>query len=374
MHSATLLPREDRRLLRGHLWVYRNEFKQLPELEDGEMVDVFSAERRLVGRGFYQNRGGIAVRLLSRHQEELDPAFFATRIAQAHAFRERLFPGQAAYRWIFGESDGLPGLVADRYGSVVSARTSCAFYSQFADQLAEIFLAHPGVEGLQLDINNVVRNFGVIPDQLTFALDGLQLGLQLTGAQKTGMFLDQRVNAQRIRPFAPGARVLDGHCYVGVWSCHAALAGATAVIGVDSSEKALEQARENARINGVADRCTFECAEVETVLQQGALFDVVLLDPPAYAKTRAVASKALARYQALNVLAMNAVEPGGILISSSCSHFVDEGDFLEMLKRAAGAAKRQVLVLEFAGAAPDHPVLLSMPETKYLKCAVLRVL
>lgn len=371
--SATLKPKEERRIQRGHLWAYRNEFSQLPALNDGEVVDVFSANRRFVGRGFYQAEGGIAVRLLSYHQEEIGREFLERRIQTARLLRETFYPNQTIYRWIFGESDGMPGFVADRYDTVVSVQTTCAFYEPREEELADLFLKTPGVEGVQFQFLRQKKCFGVVPDTLTLALDGLQLGMDLAGGQKTGMFLDQRLNSQAMRPFAKGARVLDGHCYIGLWSCHAAQAGAVSVLGVDTSEKAIEQARINAERNGLSERCQFECADIETVLARGNTYDLILLDPPALAKSRAHLTKALSRYQALNERAMTMVEPGGVLISSSCSHFVEPPAFLDMLKRAAVGAGRQAVLLEFRGAPPDHPVLLSMPEASYLKCALVRI-
>lgn len=372
--SMTLNPKEDRRLLRGHLWAYRNEFRQLTEAEDGALVDVFSAERRFVGRGFYQAEGGIAVRLLTRHQEEIDAAFFRHVVDVARAFRERLFPEETTWRWVYGESDGLPGLVADRYGSLVCIKTSCRFYALRRDELAAVFLAQAGVTGVLFSGCGEPKTYGEVPENGLAKLNGIELAFPVHDAQKTGLFLDQRTNLQVLTPLARDASVLDGHCYVGAWSCIAGRAGAKSVLGVDTSLTAIEAARANAQQNGLDTVCQFEAAPVEDFLEREALYDAVVLDPPAFAKARNQAAKALPRYQALNAAAMRSVKPGGYLITSSCSHFVDAPDFTEMLKRAAAAARRQVWLIELRGASPDHPTLLAMPETAYLKCAVLRVL
>ncbi|HPO15241.1 MAG TPA: class I SAM-dependent rRNA methyltransferase [Candidatus Hydrogenedentes bacterium] len=370
---ATLKPKEERRLLRGHHWAFRNEFSQIPELNSGDLVDVVAANRRFVGRGFYQSEGGIAVRLLSSHQEDINQEFFERRIREARQLRETIFPGQSIYRWVFGESDGLSGLAADRYDTVVAVHTTCAFYESRAEMLAQSFLNTPGVQGVFFQFRPGTQCVGTVPDELILSLDGLQIGVDLKLGQKTGMFLDQRLNSLAMRPFAKNARVLDGHSYIGLWSCHAAQAGAVSVLGVDRSEKAIEQARANAERNHVSARCQFECADIEAVLARGDSYNLIMLDPPALAKSRIHLTKALSRYQALNTNAMKALEPGGILITSSCSHFVDMSAFLEMLKRAASGAGRQAQLLEFRGAPPDHPILLSMPETAYLKCALLRI-
>lgn len=370
---ATLKPKEDRRIQRGHAWAYRGEFNKIPELSDGALVDVYSNERRFVGRGFFQTQGGIAVRVLSRRQEEIDTAFFRERIQSALALRQQLFPGSQAYRWIFGESDGLPGLVADRFGAVVSVQSSCAFYVPLMKPIAELLLEADGVEGVRFQVAYHLEIVGNVPKDVEFDLEGLSVTLQLEGAQKTGMFLDQRYNRIAPAPFAKDARVFDGHCHLGLWACHAVKAGAKEVLAVDSSQAALDLAAANAERNGAADRITFRCGDVEEILAEEEPFDVVIVDPPAFAKSRALAKKAEGKYLQLNRVAMKAVKPGGLLFTSSCSHFIDDALFLDILKRASFAEKRTVQLLELRGAAQDHPVLLVMPETAYLKCAVLRV-
>lgn len=374
MNTARLKPKEERRLLRGHLWAYRNEFANLPGLADGEVVDVLSDGGRFIGRGFYQAQGGIAVRIAARHQVPLDGGFLHSRIGAALAFRETLLPSETTFRWVFGESDGLPGLVADRYGSMVSVESSCAFYAARAEELANVFLSFPGVEGVWLRLASATHQRGRVSSSVVFTLNGLHFTVDLEASQKTGMFLDQRLNCVAASVLARGTRVLDGHCYAGLWSCHAARAGASQVLGVDTSAKAIEQARANAEHNGLGAACSFECADIMHVLQRGERYGLVILDPPALAKSRAQAARALPLYQALNRDAMNAVEAGGYLVTSSCSHFVDEAAFLEVLKRAAASARRNVWILERHGPAPDHPILLAMPETAYLKCVFLRVL
>lgn len=377
MKRLVLKAKEERRMLRGHLWAYRNEFASLPDTTDGELVDVYSAEGRLVGRGFFQGRGGIAARILSRHQDEFDAAFWSRRIEAARAFREQLFPGEDTWRWVFGESDGLPGLVADRYGSIVSAQTSCNFYGLYAEAIADAFLAQPGINAVRLDVNNKVHRFGAISqpaEPIECAVGGVRLMVDLDSGQKTGMFLDQRENCLAMRRYARGARVLDGHCYIGQWSCHAALAGAASVLGVDTSAPAVEAARANAERNGVSAQCRFEDADIADVLARNEQYDLVMLDPPAFAKTREQEKKALGLYQTLNAAAMKAVRPGGVLVTSSCSHFVAREAFLETLKRAATAAQRQAWLLDVRGASPDHPILIAMPETEYLSCVIMKIL
>jgi len=410
----TLNPKEERRLLRGHLWAYRNEFAWLPgqgeapdkpepsdksdrsdrsdesdrsyrsnkshgtngfapRLEDGCLVDVLADNGKFVGRGFYQAEGGIAVRILDRSPRPIDAVFLRERVNQALSLRSRFFPGSRVYRWMHAESDGLPGLVADRFDSLVSIKTTCAFYERMADALTEVFLRQDGVEGISFEYRDGVRHLGQVPSELEVLLDGVRVGFPLAQGQKTGLFLDQRENCRLLDGVAAGARVLDAHCYVGLWSCRAIRAGAASVLGVDTSARAVERAQRNAALNGGTDKCRFECAPIEKVFARDERYDVVCLDPPALAKTRAHLVKALELYQALNRDGMKAVSPGGYLITSSCSQPVDAAAFLEMLKRAARSAQRQTALLALRGAPPDHPVLMEMPETAYLKCALLRV-
>ena len=374
----TLKSKEDRRLLRGHLWAYRNEFEALPELEDGAVVDVFSADKRLVGRGFYQVEGGIAARILDRNSPEISSeAFLQSRLMDALSLRQSFYAGCTTYRWVYGESDYLPGLVADRFDSVVSVKTSCVFYWQHAETLAKIFMEQPGVTCVCMDFRKETRLWGEMPDTQEIQFDGVRLSFSLKQGQKTGLFLDQRENTRLLDAVAKGKRVFDGHCYVGQWACRALQAGAASVLGVDTSAPALEWARKNAALNGNEEgenaRCRFECAPVENVLKRGDKYDVVCIDPPGLAKTRAMTNKALDLYAVLNREAFKSVVPGGYVISSSCSQPVGMDDFVEMLKRAARSAQRSVRILSQHGAPVDHPMLLEMPETRYLKCVMMQV-
>ncbi len=223
----------------------------------------------------------------------------------------------------------------------------------------------PGIEGGR-------ETVGTCPDEAEIELDGLKLRVPIVGGQKTGMFLDQRRNAAAAAALAPGLRVLDAHANTGQWAVRMALAGAAHVHAVDTSRAALDVATENAALNGVSEACTFECAPAEEVLSRKEKYGLIVLDPPAYAKARPQAAKAMGRYQALNRAALSALEPGGYLVTCSCSHFVAQSDFLEAVKRAAVAEQRSLQLLELRGASADHPVLMAMPETSYLKCAVFR--
>jgi len=370
--SATLKAKEERRIVRGHLWAYRNEFENLPDLEDGAVLDVFAANRRFVGRGFFQAHGGIAVRLLSRRQEPVGADFFRSRIARARELRERLYPGSSVYRWIFGESDGFPGLVVDRYENLVVMQSDCHFYGQQRAVLEALF-QEEGLEHGSYVLPGGAGSWGEPDSVEDLEFEGLVVRYSVREGQKTGMFLDQRRNAQIAAPLLTGLRVLDGHCHLGIWGMRAALMGAAEVTSVDTSERAIALARESAERNGLAEAIRHVCGPVEEALACGDTYEAIILDPPAFAKSRRQETPALTRYQALNRAAIEALEPGGFLVSCSCSHFVAPDTFLEMIKRAASAAGRNATLIELRGAAPDHPVLLAMPETRYLKCAILQL-
>jgi len=369
-----LKPKEERRLLRGHRWAYRNEFASLPDAQDGELVDVLADGGRFVGRGFFQASGGIAVRILTLEDKPIDGELLRARIHRARRYRDQLYGGSTVYRWVYAESDGLPALIADRYDCMVSVQAGSPFYAGHAEGIAEAIMESGDVRGVRFEAGGKALHFGEFLSPIDVSLNGIRFHVDVEQGQKTGMFLDQRENVRMLEPIVKGARVLDGHCYTGLWGVSAACWGAQEVIGFDTSAPAIEMAAENARLNRVEARCSFKCADVQTALHEKKHYDVVMLDPPALAKTRGQKRNALGAYLALNRLAMEAVAPGGWLFTSSCSHFVDAPEFLEMLKRAGRSAQRDLWVVRVCGAAPDHPVLMGMPETAYLTCAALRLM
>jgi 23S rRNA (cytosine1962-C5)-methyltransferase len=374
--TATLLPKEERRLLRGHVWAYRNEFADIPQVADGDEIDVTAQNGRFVGRGYFQSTGGIAVRLVTRTRTDLDEAFFHQRITACRTQREQWFPGSDVYRWIFGESDRFPGLVADRYGALVSIQAQSAYWNHRAAMLAGIFMDQPGVRGVVYHdkSRSETKKFGEEWSPVSCEANSLTFNVDPDSGQKTGLFLDQRENWRLLERYVAGGSVLDGHCYVGAWGLHAARYGAEKVVGVDTSETAIAQAQRHADENGVGDICTFRTGDIQDALQEKERYDVIILDPPALAKNRRYLDKALGAYRALNRDAMQAVKPGGYLITSSCSQPVGLDDLKSVVKRAAGSAQRQARLLEIRGAAPDHPVHLSIPETEYLHCLVLQIM
>lgn len=385
-----LKPREEGRLQRGHLWAFSNEVAQAPTgLTPGSLADLFPTGHGFLGRGFYHPHSLIAFRVLSSEKEDINEDFFIRRLQEALALREQVYPGCQAYRWVFGESDRLPGLVVDRYDAYLAVQVLSAGMELFKDLLIQVLvkLAQPKgivwrsdapvrqLEGLKEEASHVV--YGEVPPRIVIRLENGFFDVDLLQGQKTGFYFDQRDNRQALAPFCAGKRVLDAFCYSGGLGIAAARAGARQVVFVDSSQAALELAEANAQRNEVLERSTFVEGDALALLAHpnpGGPFDVIAVDPPAYARSKKHLPAALKAYEKLNALAIAALPKSGILATSSCSHFVDRTEFLNVLRRAARKTKRSLRLLELRSQAKDHPVLLAMPETEYLKFAIIQVL
>ncbi|MBI2571760.1 MAG: class I SAM-dependent rRNA methyltransferase [Candidatus Schekmanbacteria bacterium] len=389
--DVTLSCSPPRRLREGHGWIFSNELAhaggELPGV--GALVAVRDQAGELVASGLFHPHSLIAVRVLaSRRLVALDAAFFSERLERARDLRERLFPGQTCYRLCYGESDGLPGLLIDRYGEHFVLQTTCAGMDQRLDAIAEVLerLFAPAsiiesndsplreLEGLPPRHRALL---GAPPDEITVRLDDVEHIVQLAQSQKTGLFLDQRRNYRLLAAHAQGRRVLDGFCYQGGFALAAAVAGAASVVGIDSSQPALERAAKSAVRNGVADRCRFRKADLFRALAElrrsEERFDLIILDPPSFTRSKRHVPEAKRAYRELNTNALRFLRPGGILATASCSHHIHPDTFHEMLLASAASAGRNVRVLAWEGQSPDHPVLLGMPETQYLKFALLEV-
>ena len=381
---------QDRRVRGGHPWVFSNEVAEVRGAPaDGDLVEVLDFRGAFLGRAYYNRRSLICARLLTRGRDPVDAAFFTRRLERALKLRESVYPGAQAVRLVYGESDQLPGLVVDRFGDVLAVQVLTLGMEVRADMvreaLAQVFRprgvmrmadsALRALEGLPLERGVW---WGEVPQQILVDIDGFSLEVDLVAGQKTGLYLDQRENRRRAGARAAGQRVLDLFCYQGEWSLHAARAGAAAVLAVDSSAPALAAAKRNAERNGLADRITFrqgDCFDIVRELERtGERFGLVLLDPPALIKSRAALAGGARAYREINRAAMGLLAEGGTLVTSSCSHHLEDPLFRQVLIEAARAAKRPFRVLDWAAEAPDHPQLLAVPETHYLKCAVLQAL
>ncbi len=379
---------EDRRLHAGHLWVFSNEVDTqqtpLPKFRSGELVRVLAHNDRALGLAYVNPKSLISARMLGTWQIP-DTAWFAARIRVALGLRERLYP-DPYYRAVYGESDGLPGLVVDRYGTQCVVQIGTAGMELLKPHIQEAVLKVLNCDALLFKNDSGAREMEGLPsyveaatgsfDELGVVIeDGLKFSVPLTEGQKTGWFFDQAANRRALTPYVrKNARVLDVFSYVGAWGVRAARAGA-AVVCVDSSAPALELAAKNAEHNGltVSTRRGDAFEVLEALAKEGARFDVVIVDPPAFAKRRKDLPKALAAYKRLNQLAMQVLAVDGVLISCSCSYHVSAEDLQDAIAKAARAADKHLQILELGGQAPDHPVHPAIPETRYLKAYFCRV-
>lgn len=395
MNTAPLRLKKDqeRRLLAGHCWVYSNEVDTeatpLKALEPGQPVGIYSNRGRWLGHGYVNPHSLICARLISRvHDRPPTQAFWVERVRSALELRERLYP-RPFYRLIFGESDGLPGLVVDRYGDLLAVQiTTAGMERARADLITALEqVVRPRVILLRND--TPVRELEGLPQETSVLLGEAPEALELeeggasflvsplTG-QKTGWFFDQAENRARLPRFGPASRVLDVCSYIGAWGIQAAVRGAAEVICVDSSAAALDRVGENAERNGVVDRVSGLQGDAFDALrglrEEGERFDLVILDPPAFIKRRKDEAEGTQAYRRLNRLGLELLTPGGLLVSSSCSFHLGRDAFLHTVGQAARRAERSLQVLEFGQQGPDHPVHPAIPETAYLKTLFCRAL
>ncbi len=380
---------EDRRLHAGHLWVFSNEVdtRQTPLLKfkAGELVRVLAHNDRALGLAYVNPQSLISARLLSSWRLP-DAAWFARRMRIALALRERLY-AEPYYRAVYGEADGLPGLVIDRYGPQCVVQIATAGMERLKPQIQEAALQVFNCDTLLFKNDGAAREQEGLPlyvevakgklDQLGLVVEGgLRFSVPLAEGQKTGWFFDQAANRRALTKYVrKGARVLDVFCYVGAWGARAARDGAGEVICVDSSAAALELAASNAERNSIAltTRKGDAFDVLEALAKEGAQFDIVIVDPPAFAKRKKDLPKALAAYKRLNQLAMQLLAGEGILVSCSCSYHVSAAELQEAIAKAARGADKHLQILEMGGQAPDHPVHPAIPETRYLKAYFCRV-
>ncbi|MEP6886669.1 MAG: class I SAM-dependent rRNA methyltransferase [Gammaproteobacteria bacterium] len=380
---------EDRRLHAGHLWIFSNEVdtEQTPlsKFKAGELVRVLAHNDRALGLAYVNPQSLISARMLETWKFP-DTAWFAGRIKGALVLRERLYP-KPYYRLVYGESDGLPGLVVDRYGSACVVQIGTAGMEKLKLEIQQALEQVLHCEALLFKNDGSVREMEGLPSYVEAAKgkfdglstvweDDLEFQAPLAEGQKTGWFFDQAANRRALTKYVrKGARVLDVFSYVGAWGVRATQAGAREVLCVDSSASALELATSNAEHNGA--RITAIKGDafdvLEDLVKKRERFDIVIIDPPAFAKRKKDLPKALAAYKRLNQLAMQVLGEEGILVSCSCSYHVSPEDLQDAIAKAARAANKHLQILEMGGQAPDHPVHPAIPETRYLKAYFCRV-
>src|SRR6266851_2878533 len=376
--EVTLSRRGLDRLRSGHVWVYRSDVRAPAALKGGEVVRLVDERGWFAGKAFYGKQSQISVRLLTREDEAIDEAFFARRLAQARALRDAAAPDpelRHAGRVVHGEADLLPGLVVDRYADCLVVQTlieaTDARRELLADVLQQVWKPRAIVE--RNDVK--VRAHEGLPLRKGL-LRGAEPGpVEFLEGEKTGAFLDQAENRIEAGRYARG-RALDCFTYGGAFALHLSRR-AESVTAVDISERAAEEGRRNAALNDAAN-VTFQVANAFDLLRdqadEGQVYDTIVLDPPAFAKNKASLAAALRGYKEINLRAFHLLSPGGVLVTASCSFHIDEAAFERTVLGAAADAGRSVQVIERRGAARDHPTLLGVPETRYLKCLILRAL
>jgi len=392
--TASLKPHREESLLSGHLWIFSGALQQPPHwIEAGGLVDVKSSTGKFVARGYYNPQTDIAIRILTHDSEEaIDDAFLQRRISQAAKLREVLEPKQTnTYRLIHSEGDGLPGLVVDRYADILVAQIHTAGIERLRPLLIEALMAETGVQGIllrndsqsrrreELTVEEPVVAAGSVPAQILVRENGVQFWVDPWQGQKTGFYIDQRDKRAALQKYAHEQRVLNCFSYTGGFSVYAALTSKeTTVTSVDISASAVEAAHAHFTLNDLnPDDHTFLIADVFDYLEQarsvGEQFDVVVLDPPAFAKSQNARPQALKAYRRLNMLGMQVLRPGGILLTCSCSGVIKMDDLRSIVSEVAQRLRRQVQLLESYTHGVDHLINPVMPETAYLKAIFYRV-
>ncbi len=387
MSDIILLPGKEKRVWSGHPWVFRSDIaRSKGDPRPGDTVRVTASNGRFLAMAVYNPASQIALRILSRKEEAIDDAFIRRRVHDAVAYRRR-FADLQSCRLIFAESDGLPAVIVDAFGGVLVMQCLCLGMEKYKDAICDALMeeVHPvgiyergdvpvrELEGLP-QVTGTLR--GDVPDRVLMEENGVKFWVDVKNGQKTGFFLDQKENRAAIAPFVRDARVLDCFTHTGSFALHAARYGAREVTGVDISEFACDFARENAALNGF-ENVRFVAANAFDYLKEqcaaGEQYDVVILDPPAFTKSRSAVEAAARGYKEINLRGMKLVKSGGFLVTCSCSQHMLPGQFKDVVLSAARDAHVQLFQVEYRTQGRDHPILPAAPETQYLKCGIFRV-
>jgi len=385
MSVVTITHRGEERARSGHPWIYKSDIAKT-DAAGGDTVRVLGTRGRIVGQALYSDRSEISLRLLTRGDVAVDRALWGSRVAQAIRFRESLHIDATAYRLVHGEADLLPSLIVDRYGDYLVMQALSQGVDRLLPDFAQLFieLLQPAgilarndprvrlLEGLEQRVDVL---HGTVPDQIEIREGTVSYLVDPYRGQKTGLFLDQRENRIAAAQYARG-RLLDAFSYNGGFAL-ALAPQCDEVTAIDISEDAVARIRMNAERNGLANvqaRAMNVFDELRELERRGERFDTIVLDPPAFAKNKASVQKALSGYNEINLRALKLLAPGGFLVTCSCSYNVSEGDFADVLASAAVDAHADVAVVEKRMQGRDHPVLMTVPETYYLKCFILRKL
>ena len=388
MASAILIPGKEKRVYSGHPWIFRSDIGRVEgAFAPGDIVDVKSAKGRFLAKAFYNPQSQIALRIMSLKDEPIDRAFIFKRVKEAIDYR-RTFADLHSCRMIFAESDRLPALIVDSFGDVLVMQCLALGMERFKQDVVDALVEelHPAgiyerndvpvrrLEGLNQTTGLL---YGQVPDRVEMVENGVHFWVDVKEGQKTGFFLDQKENRAAIAPFVKDMTVLDCFTHTGSFALHAGYYGAKEVTGVDISAYACEFATENAKLNHLEDRVHFVEANAFDLLSQqsreGVQYDVVILDPPAFTKTRSAIESATRGYKEINLRAMKMVKPGGFLITCSCSQHILPDAFMQIVKDAAHDAHVQLRQIEYRTQGRDHPILPAAPETQYLKCGIFQI-
>ena len=387
MPRAYLKPTRERRVEQGHPWVFRSDIDRVEKTANpGDVVDLHAARGKFLGRAYYNPASMITLRMLTREDEPIDRDFFYRRVQRAYDYR-KAFCDIDSCRLIYGESDFLPALIVDKFADVCVMQSLALGIDRYKDILCDAIMDITGCRGIYQRDDVPVRELEGLPLETGFLRgefdttvemreNGIRFLVDVAHGQKTGFFLDQKENRASLAPIVRGKQVLDCFTHTGSFALHAAKFGAEHVTGVDISEDACAIARRNAELNEL-DNVDFVAENAFDLLRrcydEKTRYDVIILDPPAFTKTRQAVEGALRGYKEINLRAMKILPPGGFLVTCSCSQHVSEQAFSEMLLNAARDAHRQVRIVEERTQGKDHPILLGAPETRYLKFFVLQV-
>ena len=379
-----------RRIENGHPWIFANEVNSVEgDAVGGATVDVFTHDKKFVGRGYINPKSQILVRLLTRNaSEKVDETLFYNRIKDAWNYRQKLGYTENC-RLVFGEADYLPALIIDKFNDYFVIQTLALGMDQWKPAIVKALEQLFQPKGIYERNDVPVRELEGMPQQkgflsapfdtgITIRENGLRLQVDIENGQKTGYFLDQHDNRRAIQHIVKDAEVLSAFCYTGSFETHAAFYGAKSVLGLDISENAVAQARRNAELNGLEGICKFEAVNAFDALKnwsrEGRQYDVVMLDPPAFTKSRETIQKAVAGYKEINLRGMKLVKKGGFLVTSSCTNLVQPELFLETIHMAAKDARRKLRQVTFQAQASDHPIIDGWENTNYLKFLIVQVL
>jgi len=378
------------RIALGHPWIFANELGDSDgTAEPGDIVEVYTYNGSFVGKGYYNPASQIRIRLLTRNKsEEINEQFFYDRIKAAWEYRRQIGYVENC-RLIFGEADHLPALIIDKFNDYFVIQTLALGIDRWKNAIVDALKKIFNPKGIYERNDVPVRSLEGLPQQQGFLSEpfdtniilnenGLKFHVDIENGQKTGYFLDQQDNRRAVQHIVKDADVLEAFCYTGTFSMHAAHYGAKSVLGLDISETAVNTARKNAELNGFADKCRFEAVNAFDVLKQwvkdGRRYDVVMLDPPAFTKSRENIQKAITGYKEINLRGMKLVKPGGFLVTASCTNLVPPEMFLQIIGMAAKDARRELRQVTWQTQSSDHPIMWNIPSTQYLKFLIVQVL